>query len=222
MTPRRLLLVLAFAVAMGFLESAVVIYLRLLYYPGGFEFPLVPLPAHITGVEVAREAATLVMLLTVAGLAGRTGWGRFGWLCVLFGTWDIAFYLGLRVAIGWPTSLLTWDILFLIPVLWSGPVLAPVITSAALIAGGVLILEMERRGERLRILPVDWALEAVSLGLQLWAFTANHRLVAAGERPTSFPWPLFLLGVAIGFGTLVKAVRANPRLLPGPPRPTRS
>lgn len=214
MTGRRLLLAALFALAMGYLESAVVVYLRLIYYPQGFDFPLIPLPAGITAIEIAREAATLVMLVAVAGLTGGTAWERFAGLCLMFGVWDIAFYVGLKLTIGWPASLMTWDILFLIPVIWTGPVLAPVITSLALIAGGLLILDRERRGDRIRVLPLDWGLAALALALQLAAFTANHGLVVAGGRPGGFPWLVFLGGVAIGLGTLVKAVRANPRRLP--------
>lgn len=219
MTRRRLLLVTLFALAMGFLESAVVVYLRLLYYPQGFDFPLVALPAAVLVIEVAREGATLVMLLTVALLVGRTGWERFAWLCLIFGLWDIAYYLGLKLAIGWPSSLMTWDILFLIPVIWTGPVLAPLITSLALIAGGLVILDHERRLERIRVFQLDWGLAVASLALQLKAYTANHRLAAAGNRPEQFPWEIFGIGVAIGLGALVKVVRVNPRLprapLPG-------
>lgn len=223
MNPRRLLLATLFGVAMGFLESAVVVYLRLLYYPHGFVFPLVPLPASVVGVEVAREAATLVMLVTAAGLIGRTGWARFGWLCYLFGLWDIVFYAGLKITLGWPASLLTWDILFLIPVPWTGPVLAPLITSVALVFGGLSIVHFEEgRREHVRVLPLDWALVGVSLVLQLFAYTANQGPVARGGMPGAFPWALFLPGVALGLGVLIKALARNPRVHAARPRHSRS
>ena len=222
MNPRRLLLATLFAAAMGYLESAVVVYLRLLYYPRGFDFPLVPLPASIVGIEVAREAATLVMLVTAGALIGRTAWSRFGWLCFLFGAWDLVFYAGLKIALGWPASLLTWDILFLIPVTWTGPVLAPVITSLALIGGGLCIVHFEEeRAEHVQVLALDWVFVAASLALQLAAYTANHDRVAGGGLPGAFPWAIFLTGVALGVGTLVKALARNPRVDAARPRHSR-
>lgn len=221
MNGRRLLLAGLFAAAMGYLEAAVVVYLRLLYYPQGFDFPLVPLPPHVVGVEIAREAATLVMLVTAGALIGRTGWARFGWLCFLFGTWDIAFYAGLKATLGWPASLLTWDILFLIPVVWAGPVLAPLLTSVALIGGGLAIVHFEEgRREHVKVLPLDLVAVALSLGLQLAAYTANHGAVSHGGLPRAFPWLLFLAGLALGAGTLVKALARNPRV--ARPRHSRS
>ena len=46
--PRTALLL--YAVAMGYLEAAVVVYLRAIYYPEGFSFPLKPMDAGILGV----------------------------------------------------------------------------------------------------------------------------------------------------------------------------
>jgi hypothetical protein len=59
---RTLWAVGVFAIGMGFLEAAVVVYLRLHFYPRGFAFPLAQMPAHVVAVEGAREVATLVML----------------------------------------------------------------------------------------------------------------------------------------------------------------
>ena len=65
---RRSVWLTVFAVAMGFLEAAVVVYLRELYYPGGFEFPIVQITPKIVVVEIVREFTTLVMLFAVAAL----------------------------------------------------------------------------------------------------------------------------------------------------------
>ena len=70
--PRTALLL--YAVAMGYLEAAVVVYLRAIYYPEGFSFPLKPMDAGILGVEIGREAATVVMIFAVAWAAARSGW----------------------------------------------------------------------------------------------------------------------------------------------------
>ena len=85
---------------------------------------------------MGREAATLVMLLGVAMLAGTDRWDRIALFCIAFGVWDIAYYVWLWVFLRWPPSLLTWDVLFLIPVPWVGPVVAPVIVSVVMIVGG--------------------------------------------------------------------------------------
>ncbi|RLD10457.1 hypothetical protein DRI50_11065, partial [candidate division KSB1 bacterium] len=48
--------VIIFSVAMAFWEASVVIYLRELYYPNGFVFPLRIMPANIYNIELVREA----------------------------------------------------------------------------------------------------------------------------------------------------------------------
>jgi hypothetical protein len=45
-----------YAVAMAYVESAVVVYLRALYYPHGFDLPLVPMPPAMVAIETGREA----------------------------------------------------------------------------------------------------------------------------------------------------------------------
>ena len=106
-TFRRTAWLVVFAVAMGFLEAAVVVYLRELYYPDGFRFPFVPLPERILWTELARELTTLIMLLAVAMLAGKNRLDRFFVFGFLFGVWDIVYYVGLRLFLGWPESLFT-------------------------------------------------------------------------------------------------------------------
>ncbi len=145
-----------FGVAFGFVEAAVVYYLRRLIhfhqtYPLSHYKVLLNLgfitfvsPAHtvlvdrrVADVEVVREAATLVMLVCVAYLAGRHWRTRFGAFLVAFSCWDLAYYLFLRVVDDWPKSLFTKDVYFLIPVTWIGPVLTPIVISLVLLALGV-------------------------------------------------------------------------------------
>ena len=130
---RTLLLVCIFSIAMGFLESAVVIYLRELYYPSGFKFPLIALPANITLVEIIREASTMIMLVLIGFFAGKNTTQRFSFFLFSFAVWDIFYYLFLKVFTGWPESLFTWDLLFLIPLPWIGPVITPCILSLTMI-----------------------------------------------------------------------------------------
>ncbi|MGQ9487674.1 MAG: hypothetical protein ACUVTY_07345 [Armatimonadota bacterium] len=153
---QEVLLVTLFATAMGYLESAVVVYLRTLYYPDGFPIPVkigtIPIrftripefearmPQSILRTEIWREVATIVMLVCLALLVGETPLQMLGVFLLAFGVWDIFYYVFLKVLIGWPESLKTLDVLFLIPVPWIGPVWLPIGVSALMIIAGVAFL----------------------------------------------------------------------------------
>jgi hypothetical protein len=199
---RRVAWLVVYAVAMAYVEAAVVVYLRALSYPQGFAFPLAPMPAVMGAVEIGREAATLVMLLGVSMLAGADRRERFLAFCVSFGVWDIFYYVWLRVLLGWPASLLTWDILFLIPVPWIGPVLAPVIVSVLLVAGGLLLLREGARGRVAPFPPRLRALAAAGALLVLASFTPDFRVVTEGGEPPPFRWGVFGAGVCLGVTAL--------------------
>ena len=143
--PRRLAYVAAFAVTMAYFEAAVVVYLRAIAYPEGFAFPLAGIDPFIAATEVGREAASLLMILAMAFLAGRGRAQRLAVFLIVFGIWDIFYYLFLKLLLGWPASLLTWDVLFLIPVVWAAPVIAPAATAALMILLGTAILRADRR-----------------------------------------------------------------------------
>ncbi|MCH7939030.1 MAG: hypothetical protein IID13_04710 [Candidatus Marinimicrobia bacterium] len=201
---RNLLLWLTlFAVAFGYIEGAVVVYLRELYYPGGFSLDLQALrPRHIVTTEVAREAASLLLLLSVARLSVRGGLRRFAVFAFCFGVWDLIFYLTLKLLLDWPLSLLDWDILFLIPVPWTAPVLAPVLVSLGLITAGVMLLLSPE--ERLpSFTRRDWLIESgaglVILATFFWALPN----LAAGRPPGAYPWWLFAIGFGGGAGWFV-------------------
>ena len=149
-------LITLFAIAMGFLEAAVVIYIRELMYPEGFAFPLVPIPPDIALTEILREAATLIMLAVMGLISGKNFIERFAWFIYCFGIWDIFYYAFLKLMIAWPESLLTWDILFLIPVTWTGPVIAPVITSLSMIALAWVILHFSGKRKKVHIKLMEW------------------------------------------------------------------
>lgn len=146
-----------FSIAMGLLEAVVVVYLRTLVYPDGFSFPLKILSEKIYTVEIAREAATLVMLAGVGIAAGRKYYDRLAYFLLTFAVWDIFYYVFLKVYLNWPATLLDWDILFLIPTTWIGPVLAPLLCSLAMIAMAGLILRFDRQGRLLRFSRMEWA-----------------------------------------------------------------
>jgi hypothetical protein len=197
---------ITFAVAMAYVESAVVVYLRTIYYPEGFGFPLVPMPPGMVAIEMGREAATLVMLLGLAMLAGADRWDRILVFCVGFGVWDIAYYMWLWVFLRWPPSPFTWDVLFLIPVPWIGPVIAPVIVSVVLIAGGLLLLRKRASGE-----PVGFSrsLQMLALAggaLVLGSFMLDFQVAVRQMEPVPFRWGLFGTGVALAVAAVVLAL----------------
>jgi hypothetical protein len=133
------------AVSMAFVESAVVIYLRELYYPAGFDFPMVSMPGRIALTEILREIATLIMLVAIGYLAGKNARQRFAWFIYCFAIWDLFYYVFLKLILDWPSSWLTWDILFLVPVVWTGPVLAPVLVSLTMIILAFTILYIDHQ-----------------------------------------------------------------------------
>jgi hypothetical protein len=147
-----------FSMAMAFLESAVVVYLREIYYPEGFSFPIVPASGTIAVTEVVREAATLVMLLVVAYLVSNTLSEGIAWFIYCFAVWDIFYYIFLKFLINWPDSLLTWDVLFLIPMVWTGPVVAPLIVSLTMILLTVVIIRFRKRDRKLNLNRTEWIL----------------------------------------------------------------
>lgn len=118
----------AYAIAMALLEAAVVVYMRRLYYPERplDLFPMEFLRQYDPALELAREAATIVMIVTVALLAERRSLHRkFAAFVFVFGLWDIFYYVWLKILIGWPRTWLEWDVLFLIPSVWLGPWICP-------------------------------------------------------------------------------------------------
>ena len=87
-------------------------------------------PTGLLRVEVLREAATIVILGCVASLTSRLWKERWILFLWMFSIWDIGYYVALRLITGWPHSLTTTDILFLIPTPWVSQVWLPLLVSA--------------------------------------------------------------------------------------------
>jgi hypothetical protein len=229
---RTVLALLLFGTAFGYLEAAVVSYLRVLheparqqFHPGrpsGDLFPLLTLAqVRASGsqlqrtlvIEIGREAATIVMLAAIALAIARNAGEWAASFVIAFGTWDITFYISLKVLLDWPASLFTWDILFLIPVPWVGPVLAPVLVSAAMIAAGVWHLRSEGRFEPIRIGTGHWTGLIAGAFVIVISFAADYRNIMAGGRPQPFHWSEFALGMAIAVASYTwaafQSLRAN-------------
>ncbi len=132
---------------MGHLEAVVVYYIRL-DLGGGPMTVTVPegvLRAFPWGIEATREVATLVMLGTIAVLAGRNGSARLAALLWTFAVWDATYYGSLRIMTGWPSSLLSPDTYFLLPVPWGGPVWVPLAADVVMAAAAAVLAV---RGQR--------------------------------------------------------------------------
>jgi hypothetical protein len=183
---------------MAYLESAVVVYLREIYYPNRFYFPLVDTPAKILYIEIGREIATILMLWVVARLIATNKREVFAYFIFNFGVWDIGYYVWLKIFLDWPTSLLDWDVLFLIPLPWIGPVLAPVIISISLIVACYLILSNETIGTPVMMSRLDWFFEIVAGMFIIFSFLTQSKEVINKEVPHDYHWWLFLIGLLLG------------------------
>jgi hypothetical protein len=188
-----------FSAAFGVVEAMVVVYIRAAFYPDGFSFPLIRPPDNLVILEICREAATIVMLAAVSALAAKRFWERFGYFIIAFGVWDIVFYLWLRIAIGWPLSLLDWDILFLIPLPWIAPVLAPVLIALEMIIIGILIVRRFACGGVFNPTGMSWVCAILATALALWSFMSDTASTLGGEPPMPYKWPLLILALA-GYG----------------------
>lgn len=153
-----------FSTAFAFVESAVVVYLRhllgsqtiadskeILFLIPGIAF-LQPQTAikiitntAILNVERLREAATLVMLGSVAVLAAGRFKDQIAYFFLAFGIWDIFYYVFLKLTIGWPVSFTDLDTFFLLPTPWVGPVFVPVIISSILVVCSLFYLTKKRK-----------------------------------------------------------------------------
>lgn len=197
--------VVAYAVAMAWLEAAVVLYLRTLvnrldpYQPE-------PLPqlGNLGPAELIREAATVIMLGAVGWLAGRNLRTRFGYFIIAFGVWDIFYYVFLKPLTAWPRSLADWDLLFLIPLPWWGPVWAPMSIAMLMVLYGTALTHFERYPSHLASKWKPWLSVVLGIGLALYVFMADAIRVAGqgadvvrNVLPVSFNWPLFALALAL-------------------------
>jgi hypothetical protein len=206
----------AFAITMAYLESTIVVYLRRIYYHerGGFDFPLVIIDTPTLLLEVGREACTIIMLATVGIATGRTKVGRFAFFMLLFGVWDIFYYIWLKVFLDWPPSLLTWDVLFLIPIPWIGPVLAPVLVACTMIGMAAVMLHLEAHGPVLPAGKAVWLAQVVAALVIIISFTMDviprldpQGILLAQWVPTTYHWELLLVGLVLAIGTFVRWAR---------------
>jgi len=202
---KRLGIVALYAIGMAWVESAVVTYLRVMIgRVDPYQVNPLPISVGLDWVELGREVATLLMLWTVGWLAGKTWRSRCGYALLAFGVWDIFYYVFLVPMTGWPQSLLDWDVLFLLPLPWWGPVLAPMLISLLLILGGALAAARDHFQKTAWPRWWTWLLNVTGVGLALYTFMTDAlRSLPGGEAavrqvlPASFNWPLFLVSLAL-------------------------
>lgn len=166
---RKIAFVILFSIFFGLLEAIVVIYLRQLFGSGNtlisrqispddialtlgfitFLKPgvsiLITQSQRILSLELWRELSTLVMLATLSLIAGKTAKEKLAYLLLVFGVWDIFYYVFLRVITGWPASFFEFDVYFLIPVAWVGPVITPLVTSSIMILLALFLLSKKSK-----------------------------------------------------------------------------
>lgn len=212
----RMVFLSLFGIATGFLEASVVIYLREIYYPEGFAFPVKPVIIGKLSVEYLREISTIVILFSVSMLTGRNRAERLSAFLYSFGIWDIFYYVWLKILLDWPSTLLTWDILFLIPVVWVGPVLAPVICSLTMVVIALYIMYFNRQGYSAKVFLHEGGIFVSGALLVFMTFIWDYSKILIQGRfissfltlrtspaleeiiahhvPTIYNWPLFALG----------------------------
>ncbi|MBR9860175.1 hypothetical protein GYB22_05400 [bacterium] len=232
---RKTLIWLAvYAIAMAFLETSVVVYIREMYYPEGFGFPLKPIASNIAVIEVWREFATLVMIYVVGAMVTKKQSLRFANFLYVFAIWDIFYYVFLKVLLNWPESMLTWDVLFLIPVTWVGPVVAPVLISLLMIAW-TLILHRFGYHKNSKLNRTEWVLLITAALVAIVSFTEDYVSYVNGRAeysyldtgkdlfqaattyvPTDFNWALFSVAVGmilVSMGLYVTRIRSMQKRL---------
>ena len=200
---KQLFWLMIWGVAFGYIEASVVVYLREIYYPEGFVFPLVMIQDRIMLTEVLREVATLLIILATVCLAYQRLQSRIAAFVVLFGVWDIFYYLFLKLLLNWPESLGTLDILFLIPAPWVGPIWAPILVSIGFIYAGTVILMHNYQNHFLDFGRGFILLELLAAVLIIVSFLIPGLSVIEQSLPTRFPSYLFLTGFLTGIGVFL-------------------
>lgn len=208
---RQLVCLTLFSIAMAHVEAALVVYLRVIYYPGNLldVFPLAILSERDFGIELFRETATLVMIMTVALIAEK-GLARVSAAFLyVFGMWDIWYYAWLKLMIGWPQSWMEWDVLFLIPWPWFGPWITPVLFALMFVAWGGWTLYSDKQLRIGRNAILLFAL-AAAVGLAAFLLPAVPLLEGGTEAfrnftPAEFPWFVYCTGYLLMLAGLWRA-----------------
>lgn len=210
-TIKRFCIVIVFSIAFAYIEAAVVVYLREIFHPDGFIFPLTDFGTILQRelllfTEIGREAATLVLIFTGAWLSGRNRHQRFAYFLIIFAIWDIFYYVWLKVLIDWPASIMDWDILFLIPVSWASAVLYPVLISITMLIFAAAILYRDARGSPIKVTRLDWLAFFVGGVIIVLSFCIAGVNITEDNFKSYFYWPLFAAGLLLAVGMFLKCL----------------
>ena len=208
---KRFTIVVIFSIAFAYIEAAVVVYLRTIFYPDGFTFPLVefgigPLWNQLLLTEIGREVSTLVLIFTSVWLSTRNLRQRFAYFLTIFAIWDIFYYIWLKVLISWPASIMDWDILFLIPMLWASPVLAPVLVSITLLVFAVIILYHNCFGRAIKTTRTDWFGFIIAGIIVVGVFCIAGAHATKPDFQSHFYWLLFAAGEILAITLFLKCL----------------
>jgi hypothetical protein len=204
-------IVVIFGIAFGYIEAAVVVYLRAIFYPDSFTFPITmlglsPLGKRLLLTEIGREVATIVLIFTSSWLFGKNYRQRFAYFMIIFAVWDIFYYVWLKVLLDWPASIMDWDILFLIPTIWASAVLYPVLISITLLVFAAVILYRDAQGRTIRVTPADWLVFIISGIIVVVSFCTPGPHVTELYFESYFYWPLFAAGLLLAIGMFIKCL----------------
>jgi hypothetical protein len=210
-TLKRFCIVVLFSIAFGYIEAAVVVYLREIFHPDGFTFPMTvfgtgPLWKRFLLTEIGREAATIVLIFTGAWLFGRNRQQRFAYFLTIFAVWDIFYYVWLKALLNWPASIMDWDILFLIPITWASPVLYPVLISMTIVAFAAIILFNSSRARTIKATLLDWLAFLVSGVIVVVSFCIAGLHVTEQDFESYFYLPLFATGYLFAVAMFLKCL----------------
>ncbi len=194
---KKIIVVFLFGIAFAYIEAAVVAYLRTIYYPSGFNFPLVMHYDRNLVIEFFRELATLIILISSGWLLSKKFWEGFAYFLIIFGVWDIFYYVWLKVTIYWPASVLDPDVLFLIPMPWIGPVLSAVLISLTMIIIGIDILKLFEKGYNIKPRMMHWVMVLIGSALVLYSYMNDFDASFFQKYPKPYKWYLLILGIAL-------------------------
>jgi hypothetical protein len=204
-------IVVIFGIAFGYIEAAVVVYLRVIFHPEGFTFPLTESETilrqkPILLTEIGREAATIVLIFTGSWLFGKNNRQRFAYFMVIFAVWDIFYYVWLKILLGWPASIMDWDILFLMPTTWASAVLYPVLISIVLLIFAAVILYRDAYGRTINVTLIDWLIFITAGIIVVISFCTPGPHIAEPDYQSYFYWPLFAAGLLLAVGMFIKCL----------------
>jgi hypothetical protein len=148
-------------------------------------------------VELFREAATLIMLAAIGIIAGAKGWQRFGFFLIAFGVWDVFYYVWLKATLNWPATLAEWDVLFLIPVPWIGPVYSAASVALLMTACGIGIVVRTAQGKHFKPTLISWLLSVAATALILYSFMHDTDATLRGQMPKPYLSGFLVLGLIL-------------------------